>query len=54
MTNKGENIIAFINEFLYVQYSSTWWIDSSATIHVAVNRDFVRRELRKEMKDALK
>jgi hypothetical protein len=36
MAKKGENIITFINESLYVQYSkSTWWIDSGATIHVA-------------------
>jgi hypothetical protein len=36
MTKKGENIIMFINESLYVQYSkSTWWIDSGATVHVA-------------------
>jgi hypothetical protein len=28
MAKKGENIITFINESLYVQYSkSTWWID---------------------------
>ena len=36
MAKKGENIITFINESLYVQYSkSTWWIDSGATVHVA-------------------
>jgi hypothetical protein len=36
MANNGENIIMFINESLYVQYSkSTWWIDSGATVHVA-------------------
>jgi hypothetical protein len=36
MAERGENIITFINESLYVQYSkSTWWIDSSTTIHVA-------------------
>jgi hypothetical protein len=36
MTKKCENIITFINESLYVQYSkSTWWIDSVATVHVA-------------------
>ena len=36
MAKKGENIIMFINESLYVQYSkSTWWIDSGATVHVA-------------------
>jgi hypothetical protein len=36
MAKKGENIITFINECMYVQYSkSTWWIDSGATVHVA-------------------
>jgi hypothetical protein len=36
IAKKGENIITFINESLYVQYSkSTWWIDSGTTIHVA-------------------
>ena len=36
MAKKGENIITFINESLYVQYlKSTWWIDSGATVHVA-------------------
>ena len=36
MKNKGENIITFVNESLYVKFSkSTWWIDSGATIHVA-------------------
>ena len=36
MAKKGENIITFINESLYVQYSkSTWWIDSGATVYVA-------------------
>jgi hypothetical protein len=36
MAKKGENIITFINESLYVQYSkSTWWIDSGTTVHVA-------------------
>jgi hypothetical protein len=36
VTKRGENIITFINKSLYVQYSkSTWWIDSSATVHVA-------------------
>jgi hypothetical protein len=36
MAKNGENIITFINESLYVQYSkSTWWIDSGETIHVA-------------------
>jgi hypothetical protein len=36
MTKRGENIITFINESLYVQYlKSTWWIDSGTTVHVA-------------------
>jgi large exoprotein involved in heme utilization and adhesion len=36
MAKKGENIITFVNESLYVQYSkSTWWIDSGETVHVA-------------------
>jgi hypothetical protein len=36
MAKRGENIITFINESLYVQYSkSTWWIDSGAIVHVA-------------------
>ena len=36
MKKKGENIITFVNESLYVKFSkSTWWIDSGATIHVA-------------------
>jgi hypothetical protein len=35
MTKKGENIITFINESLYVRYSkSTWWIDLGAIVHV--------------------
>jgi hypothetical protein len=36
MAKKCENIITFINESLYVQYSkSTWWIDSDVTVHVS-------------------
>jgi hypothetical protein len=36
MEKKGENIISFVNESLYIDYSkTTWWIDSRATIHVA-------------------
>jgi hypothetical protein len=36
MKCRGENIITFVNESLYVQYyKSTWWIDSEVTIHVA-------------------
>jgi hypothetical protein len=36
MAKKGENIIMFINESIYVRYSkSTRWIDSGATVHVA-------------------
>ncbi len=34
MAKKGENIITFVNESHYVDYSrSTWWIDSGAIIH---------------------
>jgi hypothetical protein len=33
---KGEDIITFVDESLYLIYAkSTWWIDLSATIHVA-------------------
>jgi hypothetical protein len=36
MEKKGENIISFVNESLYIDYSkTTWWIDSEATIYVA-------------------
>jgi hypothetical protein len=36
MAKQCENIITFINEFLYVHYSkSTWWIDSGTIVHVA-------------------
>ncbi|RLM92197.1 hypothetical protein C2845_PM08G07070 [Panicum miliaceum] len=36
MEKRGENIISFVDESLYKDYSkSTWWIDSGATIHVA-------------------
>ena len=36
MKKKGENIITFVNESLYVKFlKSTWWIDSGATIHDA-------------------
>jgi hypothetical protein len=36
MAKKGENIITFINESMYVQYlKSTWWIDSGTTVHIA-------------------
>jgi hypothetical protein len=36
MAKKGENIIAFINKSMFIQYSkSTWWIDLGATVHVA-------------------
>ena len=36
MTKNGENVISFVNESLYIQFSeSTWWIDSGATVHVA-------------------
>ena len=33
---KGEDIITFVDEFLYLSYAkSTWWIDSGAAIYVA-------------------
>ena len=36
MAKKGENIISFLNESLYIQFSkSTWRIYSGTTIHVA-------------------
>src|SRR6185503_12535091 len=36
MAKNGENIISFVNESLYIQFSkSTWWIDTGATVHVA-------------------
>jgi hypothetical protein len=36
LIKKGEDVITFIDETLYVSYSkSTWWIDSGATVHVA-------------------
>ena len=56
MAKKGENIITFINESLYVQYSkSTWWIDSGALFMLLIlYKDLVRRGLRKEAKDTLK
>jgi hypothetical protein len=36
MLKKGEDIITFVDETLYLRYSKfIWWIDSGATIHVA-------------------
>jgi hypothetical protein len=36
MLTKGEDIITFVDETLYLSYSkSTWWIDLGATVHVA-------------------
>ena len=33
---KGEDVITFIDESLYLSYAkSTWWIESGATVHVA-------------------
>jgi hypothetical protein len=35
LMRKGEDIITFIDESLYLSYAkSTWWIDPGATIHV--------------------
>ena len=36
LLNKGEDLITFVDESLYLSYAkSSWWIDSGATIHVA-------------------
>jgi hypothetical protein len=36
MEKRGENVISFVNESLYIEYlKTTWWIDSGATVHVA-------------------
>jgi RNA polymerase-binding transcription factor DksA len=36
LIRKGEDIITFVDESLYLSYAkSIWWIDSGATIHVA-------------------
>jgi hypothetical protein len=36
MAKKGIDIVSFVKESLYSQFSkSTWWIDSGATVHVA-------------------
>jgi hypothetical protein len=33
--NKRKDLVTFIDEYMYLEYSiSTWWIDSGATIHV--------------------
>jgi len=35
LLKRGDDIITFIDESLYLSYSkSTWWIDSGATIHI--------------------
>jgi hypothetical protein len=35
LNRKGEYIITFVDESLYLSYAkSTWWIDSGATVHV--------------------
>jgi hypothetical protein len=35
LMRKGEDIITFVDESLYLSYAkSTWWIDSGATIYV--------------------
>jgi hypothetical protein len=35
MEKKGNNIVYFVNESLYTQFSkSSWWIDSCATVYV--------------------
>jgi hypothetical protein len=36
LMRKGEEIITFLDESLYLSYlESTWWIDSGATIHIS-------------------
>ena len=36
LIRKGEDIITFVDESLYLSYAkSTWWIDSGATIYIA-------------------
>ena len=36
LLKKGEDIITFVDESLYLSYAkSSWWIDSHATIHAA-------------------
>jgi hypothetical protein len=48
---KGEDIITFIDESLYLSYAkSTWWIDSGATIHVvnSLQGFHMRRTLHRE------
>jgi hypothetical protein len=36
LCKKGEDLITFVDESLYLSYAkSTWWIDSGATVHVA-------------------
>ena len=36
LLKKGEDLVTFIDEALYLSYDkSTWWIDSGATVHIA-------------------
>ena len=36
LNKKGNDVINFVDESLYVDYATnTWWIDSGATVHVA-------------------
>ena len=36
LLKRSKNEITFVDESLYLDYSAnTWWIDSSATVHVA-------------------
>ena len=36
LNKKGNDIITFVDESLYVDYTTnTWWIDSGATVYVA-------------------
>jgi hypothetical protein len=48
LIKKGEDIITFEDESLYISYlKSTWWVDSGAIIHVAnsLQRFHMRRML---------
>ena len=53
---KGEDIITFIDESLYLSYAkSTWWIDLGSTIHVANSlQDSILGGPYKEEKDTIK
>jgi hypothetical protein len=49
MAKRGNNVVSFVNESLYTQFSkSTWWIDSDATVHVANSLHSTRTMQRSE------